>query len=507
LVPSAKLIPGPRATATLLIDDLDFPTAPSRGVAGVVEAIANSPDGGVYLAGDFTGVHGVPRNRLARLLANGEVDLGFNSRLGPDGNVTALAVQPDGKLLIAGDFAFVSGVPRTRVARLNPDGTLDATFDPGAGPSSTNGIPFIRSLVLKSDGRVLVGGAFSHFEGQPRGLLAQLNSDGALDTQFVSPFWGPTSINVPRTDAPAIQALAVTGGTNVLAAGSMYFNPSPSYASVVRLTGGGQIDSRFRITPDNVGQVAWSMAVQSDGKLLVGGAAGFYSGVFRPPTFETNWVAIRRYHTNGILDSTFHQQNTPQIKFSSSEVRQLVLQPDGRVLFVAAIHQPGSRLSELVLDRAIIGRVLADGSWDSSFAMITCALPLIKGSGPFWFDFPTARLFDRGEMPVPTAFAARQPDGVVVLAGAFDSVNGEPRRRLARLEPDGDLRGVLRLDIGHGVTPALTGPGEVEIPYVVESSPDLQNWTPWRTNASPWQGWREAIQIGEDHRFFRAVGP
>jgi len=110
-------------------------------------------------------------------------------------------------------------------------------------------------------------------------------------------------------------------------------------------------------------------------------------------------------------------------------------------------------------------------------------------------------------MPVPTAFAARQPDGVVVLAGAFDSVNGEPRRHLARLESDGDLRGVFRLDIGRGVTAALTGPGEVEIPYVIESSPDLHTWTPWRTNALPWQVWSEAIPIQSEHRFFRAVGP
>jgi hypothetical protein len=107
---------------------------------------------------------------------------------------------------------------------------------------------------------------------------------------------------------------------------------------------------------------------------------------------------------------------------------------------------------------------------------------------------------------VPTAFAALQPDRVVVLAGAFDSVNGEPRRRLARLESDGDLRGVLRLDIALGMTPTLTWPGEVEIPYVIESSPDLQSWTPWRTNALPWQGWSEAIAIQDEHRFFRAVG-
>src|SRR6185295_13518913 len=100
--------------------------------------------------------------------------------------------------------------------------------------------------------------------------------------------------------------------------------------------------------------------------------------------------------------------------------RQLVVQPDGRVLFIAAIFRAElNRFNGPVIDRAIIGRVLADGSWDSSFTMITCGLPLVQESGPFWFDFPNTRLFDRGEIPMPTAFVARQVDGVVVLAGAF----------------------------------------------------------------------------------------
>jgi hypothetical protein len=173
------------------------------------------------------------------------------------------------------------------------------------------------------------------------------------------------------------------------------------------------------------------------------------------------------------------------------------------VLFAAVIF---SGRSGTQIERAILGRLQPGGAWDPDFGLVDLGLPLIKVTGPFWFNDPLNQPYFN-DTPVPTAFFARQPDGVVVLAGAFDSVNGEPRWRLARLEPDGDLRGVLRLDIARRVTPALAVPGEIEIPYVVESSTDLQTWTPWRTNASPWQGWSEAIQIGNDHRFFRAVGP
>ena len=354
--------------------------------------------------------------------------------------------------------------------------------------------------------RGTVGGSLAHAD--PAGDWGSVML--ALDAEFVSPFLGPTSTTrLPPTGASAIRALAVTAATNVLAAGFMYLNPSPSYASVVRFTPAGQIDPRFaRIIANNAARVAWSMALDSDGKVLIGGVGVFYNGGFGTPTVKTNWIAISRYNTNGTLDSTFHQYNTPPINFFSSEVRQLVVQPDGRVLFVAAIYRRGlNALAAPVLDRAIVGRVLADGSWDSSFAMITCALPLVQNPGPFWFDFPTTRPFARGEMPVPTTFVTRQPDGVVVLAGAFDSVNGEPRRRLARLEPGGELRGVLRLDIAPGAMPALTVPGEVETPYRIESSMDLETWTPWRTNTTPWLEWSGEVPVQGNRRFFRAVGP
>jgi uncharacterized delta-60 repeat protein len=500
LVPQTNLLPGPRTNAALLIDDLDFATAPSRGVAGVVEAIANSPGGGVYLGGDFTGVHGVPRSRVARLRPDGEVDTAFDPGRGPNGNVTALAVEGDGRLLIGGDFSDVNGVPRPFVARLEANGALDLTFDPGAGPTRTNGAPFVRTLVAETNGSVLVGGAFTHFNGLPRRLVARLNPDGSVDAGFTSPFLEYSSFPVPRglPDSSVIHSLLILPDGTRLAAGWMYYSAGVGPVSVVRLTPTGQIDPLFRKVTWNSGdQVAWSTAVASNGTILVGGKGAKSFGT----TINTNWIAIRRFTSNGLVDTGFAVANAPQINFFASEIRQLLVQPDGAIVFAAVIF---SGRDGTEIHRAILGRLQAGGAWDADFGLVDIGLPLINVAGSFWFRLNQPYV---DEPPVPTAFAARQPDGVVVLAGAFDSVNGEPRRRLARLEPDGDLRGVLRLDIGRGMTPALTGPGEVEIPYVIESSPDLQNWTPWRTNALPWQGWSEAIQMGDERRFFRAVGP
>lgn len=510
LVPGSNVVVGPESLATLVIDDLDFATAPSRGVAGVIEAIANSPDGGVYLGGDFTGVHGVPRNRVARLHPDGAVDTAFDPGVGPDANVSVLAVQVDGKLLIAGDFTMVDGVPRVRAARLNSDGTLDETFDPGAGPSSTNGIVFIRSLVAQEDGGVLIGGAFSHFAGQPRGLVARLVSDGSLDSAFTSPFLGPTTVvKFPPTGASAIQTLATTPEGRILAAGywagsSSVAVPLQSPASVMGLTAIGKRDPGFAgIVVNSLDRIAWSMARVADGRILVGGTGQFGSGWTGRSTIETNWVAIRRFDTNGVLDPGFHVTNAPPIAFYSSEIRQILVQPDGRILFVAAIFVRTSTPVE-ALDHAVVGRLLPNGVWDGSFDRVTCGIPLVRQTGPFWFNAPSHQFLVQSPPPVPTVFLSRQPNGILNLAGAFDDVNGVPRRRLARLDPEGVVRGALQLGISPPNPVQLYVPPEVEMPYVIDYSPDLQSWSPWRTNTAPWREWRESVAAGEPGGFFRA---
>jgi hypothetical protein len=99
---------------------------------------------------------------------------------------------------------------------------------------------------------------------------------------------------------------------------------------------------------------------------------------------------------------------------------------------------------------------------------------------------------------------ARQPDGVFVLAGAFDSINGEPRRRLARVDPDGSLRGRLLLELMAGKPMRLSSPGEVEFPYVLETSSDLTHWTEWLGVDYPWWPVELSLAPNEPARFLRA---
>jgi uncharacterized delta-60 repeat protein len=96
-----------------------------------------------------------------------------------DGPVNSIALQPDGKILVGGDFSTIGGTERIGIARLNTDGTLDTTFNPDAYDS-------VSSIAVQADGKILVGGNFTTLYGAPRDNLARLNTDGTLDITFNS---------------------------------------------------------------------------------------------------------------------------------------------------------------------------------------------------------------------------------------------------------------------------------------------------------------------------------
>ncbi|MEO8010246.1 MAG: delta-60 repeat domain-containing protein, partial [Dokdonella sp.] len=138
-------------------------------------AIALQVDGKMVIGGFFTEVAGQPRNRIARLNADGSLDTTYNA----DANswVNTVAVQPDGKLVLGGNFTTLAGQPRNRIARLNADGSLDTAFNPDA-----NGLVF--ALAVQLEGKMVVGGSFTMIGGQPRNYIARLNANGSLDNAF-----------------------------------------------------------------------------------------------------------------------------------------------------------------------------------------------------------------------------------------------------------------------------------------------------------------------------------
>jgi len=149
--------------------DISFTPALGNRIYGggeVVRALAVQPDGKILVGGYFHAINGTNRNAIARLNANGTLDT--NSALGIGGSfwdsVSALAVQSDGKVLVNGGFATSGGTNVGGIARLNADTSLDTSFNPTPG---MYGGP----IALQPDGKVLVG-------------LNRLNADGSLDSTF-----------------------------------------------------------------------------------------------------------------------------------------------------------------------------------------------------------------------------------------------------------------------------------------------------------------------------------
>jgi uncharacterized delta-60 repeat protein len=184
--------------------------------------MALQTNGQLVVGGAFMNVNGIGRNGIARLNQDGTLDSTFLHGLsGLSGPLSSIAIQPDGKILIGGDFIRVNGVARRNLARLNTDGTLDPNFLKDlSGPDS-----WLYSIALQRDGKVVVAGSFSSVNGPPRYGLARLNGDGSLDYSFRSD--GPGFGN-PYAGKGIIASLALQSDGNLLVAGDFTrFNGVP----------------------------------------------------------------------------------------------------------------------------------------------------------------------------------------------------------------------------------------------------------------------------------------
>ena len=122
----------------------------------------------------------------AALAQAGSLDLTFDPGDGADSTIRSVVLQPDGKILIAGDFTSYEGTSRNHIARLNADGSLDTSFDPGTGTNddTEHDEPGGYPIAVQADGKILIGGHFTNYNGTARNRIARLNADGSLDPSF-----------------------------------------------------------------------------------------------------------------------------------------------------------------------------------------------------------------------------------------------------------------------------------------------------------------------------------
>ncbi|MCW5899382.1 MAG: delta-60 repeat domain-containing protein [Flavobacteriales bacterium] len=241
-------------------------------VNGILDAIVVQPDDGILIGGMFTTVHGQPRSNFARLLPDGTLDPAFCAAAFAN-FVLTVAVQADGKILVGGIFLQVNGIPRGRIARLNADGTLDNTFAPVSGANA-----LVRTILPLPDGRILVGGAFTQFNGVARNGFAMLNANGSLDPSFVPSPLAPFS---------EVRALAMDNEGRFLVGGTFSTTGSGPQNDLVRLFPDGSLDASFNSGNGATGDVE-ELVVLSDGSLLVAGDLIALNGVGRNRVVRLN---------------------------------------------------------------------------------------------------------------------------------------------------------------------------------------------------------------------------
>jgi len=252
--------------------DVDLSLDAGSEINHPVEAIVTQPDGKILIGGAFTTVPGLIRNYVARMNADGTPDLTFDPGSGPNGSVLAMELQPDGKIIIGGEFTTVDGVVNQGIARLNPDGSLDTSFNsnlPGNVPY--RGLPpYVQCLALQPDGKIFVGGVFA---ANGATGVARLMPDGTVDESF-HPWWPGAGGVWPYVHAMALQP----DGRLIVIGEFTQMNGYPRNG-VARLNPDGSLDMNY--APTVTPFYNYSIALQPDGKLLLGGMLAGKTGLFR----------------------------------------------------------------------------------------------------------------------------------------------------------------------------------------------------------------------------------
>jgi uncharacterized delta-60 repeat protein len=368
-------------TGCIAVPDPDFipgsidPTFdPGTGPDGAITSAAVQSDGRIFIGGEFTHYNGTAIPRIARLMKDGSLDPSFDPGVGPDnsyGGILTIALQPDGKLLISGGFTSYDGTSVHRIARIESDGTLDATFDPGTGP----GDYFVSAIALQPDGRLVVGGSFRSYDGVSRNRIARLNVDGSLDVTFDPGSGANDEVHTVSLDAVG---RVLIGGVFT------HFDGVPR-RGIARLNTDGTLDESFN--PNAIDGIVRNVVLRRNGRILISGGFSIIDG----PAGEQ----IACLTPDGTVDPTFAFVLT-----GGDYIAALFLQRDNKIV-----------VGGLFFSRPDVGgiaRINPDGTFDHDFLGST------EGSGPQVHGI------------------AGQTDGKIIVIGWFTGYGGSPRRYLAR---------------------------------------------------------------------------
>jgi len=357
----------------------------SLGFNTIVHSVAVQSDGKIICGGDFLTFNGVTVNRIVRLNSDGTIDTTFTTNTGTGFNdtVNSIAIQSDGKIVIGGNFLTFNGVTVNYIVRLNSDGTRDISFTTNTG-TSFNGS--VNSIVIQSDGKIVIGGFFSTFNGATVNRIVRLNSDGTRDTTFTT--------NTGTAFDNGVRSIAIQSDGKIVCGGFFTTFNGVTVNRIVRLNSDGTRDTAFTTnTGTGFNDTVYSIVIQSDGKIVIGGFFTTFNGV------TVNYIV--RLNSDGTRDASFTTNTGTAF---NSIVTSIAIQSDGKIVVVGFF----STFNGATVNRIV--RLNSDGTRDTTFTT------------------NTGTAFNNDVFSI-----AIQSDGKILCGGSFTLLNNVVRSRLARI--------------------------------------------------------------------------
>ena len=244
--------------------DLTFNTG--DGFNDEVYDIELQPDGKILVAGYFTQFNNTDAYRIIRLNSNGSIDSSFvigDTNVGFDNYVNVIKLQADGKIIAGGYFGSYASTYKNYITRINSDGTVDTSFHIGAGFNNE-----VSTIALQSDGKIIVGGYFNYYDNNDLfgGRIVRLNTDGSIDTLFGYGLNDTVTSITIQSDGKIL-----VGGYM----GEFYPTNYDTLTidELVRFHSDCTLDYSFYYG-ELLDSAVWSIVELSDGKILIGGEFG-----------------------------------------------------------------------------------------------------------------------------------------------------------------------------------------------------------------------------------------
>jgi len=327
-------------------------------------------------------------------MRDGGLDIGFAPLISLDdaASIYRIRMQDDGKLLVAGDFIVVQGTRKTGIARLNSDGTLDTAF-----LTYFNFGAVAYDFSIQPNGKIIVVGSFTQVNGQPANRVARLDADGSLDPTF-DVGTGPNDI-VGAIDRQADGKLIITGSFTSI--------DGITSGRIARLSADGQVDQSFG---SNIDGIVRKIQAMPDGKIFIGGSFSRINGQIAP--------RLARLNPDGSIDQSF----TPLTGYQNITVNGFYVQSDLKVLVAGWFQNLGTATGAI--------RVNSDGTPDASFV-------------------PPADL-------ISSSTVFQRNDGKIILAGDFNTQSSDTR--IVVLMPNGSPDSSPALHLARGSAPTQVLP-------------------------------------------------